>query len=93
MAQRKHFCFSPSGLRFGFPELLKIYLNNTEIYQWCWLAESGQRLKIVDKIHLVLACGKLAQQKIDTAITNRFKKSIQVLRSSKAASHQSTFRV
>ena len=43
--------------------LLKIYFDAAEIYRWCWLEESGQRIEKVDQTHLVLASGRLVQQK------------------------------
>ena len=42
----------------------KIYFDVAEVYRWLWLEESGQRLENVDQTHLVLASGKLVQQKM-----------------------------
>ena len=44
-----------TGLILGSPPK---FFDVVEIYQLCWLEESGQRLVNVDQTHLVLASGK-----------------------------------
>ena len=52
------------GLNVRFSVLPRIYFDVTEIYQRCWLEETGQRLENVEQTHLVItASGRLVLKK------------------------------
>ena len=61
----KHTCFRPSCHRFDSQRIFsdEKIVDVGGVNQWRCLEENEQRLKTVDRTHLVLASGKLVLQK------------------------------
>ena len=52
IAQRLHYCFSPSSHRFDSMHSQKTYFDVAENCRWRWLEKTEQRLDFVDWTHL-----------------------------------------